>query len=209
MRLIVISQSKVFENEADIVTKFFEAGLETFHLRKPKLSTRELKKYIQKIPKQFHSRIVIHSHHSLAGKFKLKGIHLTKTHHKRNIKTKLVIKWLRLLNSNLIVSTSYTKLISVFEEDNRYSYVFLSPIFDSLTGKYQSGFTDHSLIKALEKTTHNVIARGGVDVTCLPKAKELGFSGIALYSGLWEKENPLQEFQRIIDRCYELGISIE
>ena len=143
MQIIVISSSKNFENEAEVVTKLFEAGLETFHLRKPKLSTRELKKYISHIPKQFHSRIVINSHHSLAGKFKLKGIHLTKTHHKRNVKTKLVIKWLRFLNPKLIVSTSYTKLISVFEKDDRYSYVGLSPIFDSLIGKYQSGFADH------------------------------------------------------------------
>ncbi|MEO6884054.1 MAG: thiamine phosphate synthase [Bacteroidia bacterium] len=209
MQLIVISSSTNFENEMEIVGKLFEAGLETFHLRKPKFSTRELKKYIQQISPNFHNRIVIHSHHSLAGKFKLKGIHLTKTHLNRNLKTSLVVKWLRFRNPKLTISTSYSKLISIFEEDKRFSYVFLSPVFDSLIGKYQSGFTEHSMKKAIEKTSHKVIARGGVDIHCLPKAKELGFAGIAIYSGLWNKKNPLTEFESIIKKCYELGIPIE
>ena len=38
MKLIVISSSKNIENEAKIVTKLFEAGLENFHLSKKKLS---------------------------------------------------------------------------------------------------------------------------------------------------------------------------
>lgn len=53
MKLIVISDAGVLENEAVIVTKLFEAGLESFHLRKHKISTRKTKAFISAIPAHF------------------------------------------------------------------------------------------------------------------------------------------------------------
>src|SRR6478735_786042 len=80
MRLIVITPSKDVPDEQTLVTKMFESGLKTLHLRKPKHSTAQMMDYIKEIPKHFHNRIVIHSHHKLALKFNLKGIHLSRTH---------------------------------------------------------------------------------------------------------------------------------
>jgi len=42
MKIIVISPSKTIANEAQVVTAFFENGLELFHLRKPFMSTKEM-----------------------------------------------------------------------------------------------------------------------------------------------------------------------
>lgn len=209
MKLIVISPSGKHENETEIVTKLFESGLDTFHLRKPKYSTRQLSDYIKKIPRQFHNRIVIHSHHNLARKFNLKGIHLTKTHRIRRLKTWLSIKLLKAKNPTATISVSHRRLLSLFEDEEVYSYVFLSPIFDSLTSKYQSGFTEHSLRSAIQKTHHKVIARGGVDHTVIERVQTIGFEGMALYSSLWKKSNPVEEFNKVIQRCLDLGIKIE
>ncbi len=86
MKVIVISPSKIIEEEIKNLTLIFEAGLESYHLRKPKFSTKQLQEYIEKIPKQFHNRIVIHSHHNLARKYDLQGVHYTKKHLEPNFR---------------------------------------------------------------------------------------------------------------------------
>lgn len=209
MKIIVISASEKRENEAQLITKLFENGLETLHLRKTKFSTRALSQLISEIPPQFHNRIITHTHHRLARKFNLKGVHIGKSHRKRKFKTWLTLKLVELKNPGFIKTRSFNKISSLFEEEVKYEYVFLSPIFDSLTSKYQSGFTEHSLRSALEKTKFNVIARGGIDITSIAKAKNLGFKGVALYSAIWKKQDPVAEFVRTLEKCKELGIKPE
>lgn len=206
MKIIVISSSETTDNEPEIVKQLFENGLDTFHLRKPKLSTKEMQQYISRIPKGFHSRIVIHSHHKLAGRFNLMGIHLTKTHKKRRLTTWLRLKLLKMKNPALIVTTSFRSISHLFEEEGEYDYIFLSPVFDSLTHKFQSGFSQHSLRSALSKTKHKVIARGGVSIASIEAVSELGFEGMALYSTIWKSKDPVKQYIEVRERCNELGV---
>ena len=210
MKVIIISPTKVKEAEIKNVTLLFEAGLGSYHLSKPKFSTRQLQEYIEKIPKQFHNRIVIHSHHNLARKYNLQGVHYTKKHLEPNFHNWWREKLLRINTSHFIKTTSHGKLASLYEEEEmKFDYVFLSPIFDTITGKYQSGFYEDSIVAAIQKTGKKIIARGGVDVTRVEKINELGFYGMALYSSLWDRENPVEEYLKVIHRCKELGISVE
>ncbi|MEO6904607.1 MAG: thiamine phosphate synthase [Bacteroidia bacterium] len=211
MKLIVISSSKIIEYETQIIIKLFEAGLNTFHLRKHNTSTRKTKELIKAIPEKYHNRIVIHTHHSLALRFNLKGIHLTQLHKKRKFKTWLIIKLIKLNDPNATISTSFANIGKLFELSPayKYDYVFLSPIFDSLTSKFQSGFTEKSLAVALAKTNLNVIARGGIDVGIIKKSNTIGFKGLAFYSTIWNKENPIEEFNAIIKKFNSLKLEIE
>ena len=211
MKIIIISSSSEIENEAQIVTKLFEAGLETFHLRKHKLSTKKTIEFIKQIPKQYHNRIVLHSHHIVARKFNLKGIHHTKTHRKKRVKTCIYTRLVQLKNSSTVLTTSFGNIGSMLNPDKNYNYdyAFLSPIFDSLTSKYQGGYTEHSLASALKKCDKKIIARGGTSIEHIAKVKELGFDGIAFYSSIWKKKNPIEEFNKIIERCKELNIPVE
>lgn len=211
MKLIVISNSSKIENEAKIITSLFEAGLDSFHLRKHKLTTKETKELLNEIPAHFHNRIVIHSHHKLARKFNLRGIHLTKSHLKKKYKTWLITKLIQLKNPGIIITTSFSNIGQLFETGHSqpYNYVFLSPIFDSLNSKFQGAFTEHSLKSAVHKTSFNIIARGGVDITAIEQANNIGFDGIAFYSAIWKKKDPLAEFNKIVEKFQELKIPIE
>jgi thiamine-phosphate pyrophosphorylase len=211
MKLIIISSSTTVENEVQLVTKLFEGGLETFHLRKHKFSTKNMKEFIAAIPEHFHNRIVIHSHHNLARKFNLKGIHLTKTHIKKKWRTWLILKMVRVKNPSIIITTSFSTIGQILsaEQDYDYSYVFLSPIFDNFNSKFQGGFTEHSLKSALQKASVKVVARGGIDFSIIDNARTIGFDGLAFYSSIWKKADPLAEFNKIIDRYQELAIPIE
>jgi thiamine-phosphate pyrophosphorylase len=211
MQLIVISSSSTLENEAQIITNLFEAGLETFHLRKHKLSTKKTKELLKDIPAHFHNRIIIHSHHKLAYKFNLKGIHLTKTHIKQKFKTWLTIKIIKLKNPEIKITTSFSNIGQILntEQKYHYSYVFLSPIFDSLNSKFQGGFTEHSLKSAIQKSQLKVVARGGVDINIIEKAKDINFDGMAFYSCIWKKKDALAEFNKLVEKFQELKIPIE
>lgn len=211
MKLIVISSSNEIENEAQIITSLFEAGLDHFHLRKHKLSTKKTKELLKAIPTHFHNRIIIHSHHNLARTFNLRGIHLTKSHIKKKYKTWLTIKLIQLKNPDIIITTSFSNIGQLFEKNHRYeyNYVFLSPIFDSLNSKFQGGFTEHSLKSAIQKSDFNIVARGGVDINAIEKSNEIGFAGLAFYSSIWKKKDPLASFNSIVEKFQELKISIE
>ena len=84
MLLLVQSSPKIVQGEAEIVKELFDNGLETFHLRKKNASTRQIEEYLNAIPRKYWSRIVIHSHYSLAIKYDLKGIHLNRRFKKQN-----------------------------------------------------------------------------------------------------------------------------
>jgi thiamine monophosphate synthase len=118
---------------------------------------------------------------------------------------------IQLKNPGIIITTSFNNIGQLFEKEQRYSYsyVFLSPIFDSLNSKFQGGFTEHSLRSAIQKTPFQVIARGGVDVNAIEKANAIGFGGLAFYSSIWKKPDPLAEFNKMVERFQELKIPIE
>ncbi len=206
MKLIIISTKGKLTDETKIVTRLFESGLETFHLRKVHFSTKALGNYIKEIPEVFHSRIVLHTHHNLAYKYNVKGIHLGKYHRKNKIRTWIKLRILYMKRPNMIVTTSFNKLQPLYENDSKYDYVFLAPIFDSLSGKYQSGYTEHALREAQKKTMYKVIARGGICMDVIPKVSELGFEGLAFYTDIWNKKDPVNEFIKILDEMKRLGI---
>src|SRR5687768_11001782 len=82
MKLIVITSDEDVPNEHEKLVELFEAGMKNLHIRKPKYSLSKMSKYINRIPKEYHGKIIIHSHHILALRFKLKGIHFTENHRK-------------------------------------------------------------------------------------------------------------------------------
>jgi len=210
VKLIVISSSSTnIENEPQLITRLFEAGLPSFHLRKNKMSTKKMKEYIKQIPKHFHDRIIIHSHHNLMFSFNLRGIHLTSKHKRSKLKTLLTIRLIQLKKPSLEVTTSFKTLGELYETKHQYDYdyVFLSPVFENDTSKFQSGFSEYGLKLAIEKTNWDVIARGGINIESIEKANNIGFRGVAFYSFLWSSEDPISSFQKIIDRFNELNIT--
>src|SRR5690349_18729349 len=141
-----MSSSSTIENEPQLVTRLFEAGLLSFHLTKSKISTRKMKEFIKQIPEHFHDRIVIHSHHNLMFNFNLKGIHLTSKHKSKKWRTLITIRLIQLKKPSLQITTSFKTLGELYEKKHeyKYDYVFLSPVFDNNTSKFQSGFSEYS-----------------------------------------------------------------
>jgi thiamine-phosphate pyrophosphorylase len=134
MKLIVISSSEELDGEIKMIHELFEAGLQNFHLRKPKLSTNALRRYLDRINPKYYNRIVIHSHHELSVSYKLRGIHLTEHHRGKNYwQSWLRLKYIKLRRSDIQVTAGLHTIGSLSRENPGYAYVFLSPVFNSIS----------------------------------------------------------------------------
>ncbi|MBL7930429.1 MAG: thiamine phosphate synthase [Bacteroidia bacterium] len=210
MKLIVITPSKDVDDETTLVTKMFESGLSTLHLRKPKHSTNQMAAYIREIPAHFHNRIIIHSHHDLAYKFDLKGIHLSKIHLSKKWKYWFVRLRLKMRFGKTSKSRSYSRLQQVYNtEEHDYNYYFLGTMFNNMTGELYSGFYEDGVIAANKNSKKNLIARGGTRPDTIQMAKKLGFYGIAFNSYLWDAESPYDNFLKILAEFKKINLEFE
>jgi thiamine-phosphate pyrophosphorylase len=210
MKLIVITGSKTLSDEPSLVTKMFEDGLMTLHLRKPKLTTQEMRDYIDEIPEYFHNRIIIHSHHILAAKYNLKGIHFTSTHLNKKWKYFFTRMRLRIKFGKLYKTRSYKRLSNIHnKEEHDFDYFLMGTVFNNLTGELYGGFYEEALVAALKHTDKKIVARGGTTDKMIEKAKNFGFNGIAFSSFVWDAESPCAQFLNIIRKFNELNIKIE
>ncbi len=176
MQIIVISHPEFLPDEAQLITALFEAGLQRFHLRKPDATEEEVEALLLKIPQQYYPHIVVHNHHALALRYPLRGVHLNARHPQ--------------------VPKGYQGGVSCschsLEEAARWKptmdYVFLSPIFDSISKEgYHSAYTDDSLTQAAAKgiIDQKVIALGGITPQRIPYLHSKGFGGAAVLGTIW------------------------
>lgn len=209
MKLIVISSSKNKSDDAKIMTEMFECGLNHYHIRKPSMSTQDMREMIEAVPDHFHSRIVIHSHHKLAGKFGLGGIHLTNVHRRRRFSTWFRLRLLQMKNDLLTVSTTFHKLGHVYNNKSAFDYVFLGTIFDRVSNNFHAGYNEHSVRAVTAKSSIPLIARGGTNADQIEHCRELGFAGVAFGGAVWDSPSPVKAWSDILDRCRAQSISIE
>ena len=185
MKLIVITTPTYFVEEDKIITALFDEGLDTLHLRKPDTAPVYAERLLTLIPEKYHKHIVVHDHFYLKNEYKLKGIHLSQ----RN----------PLIPDNYTghVSASCHTLDEVSAVKKICDYVFLSPIFDSISKKgYSSAFTPETIREAASRgiIDKKVIALGGVDEDNILRVKDFGFGGAAVLGGLWNKFNPASDY---------------
>ncbi len=179
MKLIVITTPDFFEGEAEAITSLFNAGLEVLHLRKPGASSEELKHLLHQLPSKYMEYIVTHDHFELVSSWGLKGVHLNG----RNPQAP----------HGYIghISCSCHSLEEVVQRKPVCNYVFLSPVYDSISKQgYASTYTHESLQEAQQSEIidSKVMALGGISLEHLPEVKTLGFGGAAVLGDVWKRK---------------------
>ncbi|MBR5551318.1 MAG: thiamine phosphate synthase [Muribaculaceae bacterium] len=182
MKIIAITPPHAVENEVVIIRQLLENSVDIVHLRKHQSEFYEidviayLREILSALTFEECCKIIIHDFPQLYYEFTLKGIHVNK-----NV-TSLPKEY-----------TGYkTRSCHSFEEiikyKNEYDYLFLSPIFDSISKPdYKSPYTHGMLQKAsLEGIIDKkVIALGGVTFDKIPYIQSLNFGGIAMIGELF------------------------
>lgn len=184
----------------------FKSGLTTLHVRKPKFSTKELEEYILAIPENYRDRLILHSHHELTSIHDLKGIHFGRSHRKKGLKGTWSKFKYSLLKGRKVYTKSCHSIGSMSKENGFYDYVFLSPVFDSISkDNYKSHFSATEIVAGLKNTKQKVYALGGVELSNVETTYRMGFDGVALLGSIWEvEESPVVAFQQIRERIKQL-----
>lgn len=206
--IILITKPELVEGETRFCNKLLAHGLQRLHLRKPALSKEQLASWIEEIEPCFHNRIVVHDHHRLAVRYGLGGIHL-------NSRNPEMPVWFDRKKFSLSCSCHSISEVEACQKD--FDYVFLSPIFDSISKPgYKSAFPKEELTKARKLLSKNVYALGGVNFENLQAVQELGFHGAAMLGGfctdiIFDLGGVLLDLnmQGIGEACKRLGINPE
>lgn len=197
MKIILITPPNFFIEEDKILTSLFEEGLDILHLRKPQTAPMYSERLLSLIPEQYHKQIVTHDHFYLKEEFNLLGIHLN--HRNPNIP----------LNYQGHVSCSCHSLEEVKQNKPHFNYVFMSPIFDSISKKnYLSNFSEKELKQASKEgiIDKKVIALGGISAENIQTIKKYGFGGVAVLGDIWDRfdEHTTIHYEEILLRFKQL-----
>lgn len=197
MRLIVISPPTAVANETDLASEMLAAGLARLHVRKPTFSRQEMADYVARIPAHHHAQLVLHSHHALVSELNLGGIHLTAAARKG-------LTGRPKLRAGQTLSTSFHTLAEVQQHRRKYDYVFLSPVFASISKhNYPAAFELSTLTEALRKLLlrtgyrPDVLALGGIESRNLATVRQAGFAGAAVLGAVWQSPDPVAAFRAL------------
>lgn len=183
---IAITSPQPAAGEAARITEWLRDGhADRVHLRYPGIGRDAMQGLLEAIPSDLHSRLSLHDATEVAALYPTVGVHI-------NSRNSEVASALDLRGR--VVSRSCHSLAEVNDSDDGYAYVFLSPVFDSLSKEgYKSAFdlNDSALRETL--AAHAVVALGGVEPTKFETLKAAGFCGAAML-GYFSKPKPMLQF---------------
>ena len=177
MLIIAITQPYAIDQEDAIIRHLLANGIDIVHLRKPDADIDYCRDLLRRLTNSERMRIVVHDYHALYDEFALRGIHLNRT----------------LSSYPLHYHGTSSRSCHSFEEVVIYKdecdYLFLSPIFDSISKRgYRSKFNHDDLLKASNSgiIDDKVIALGGVTPDKIDYLKSLNFGGVAMMGALYD-----------------------
>jgi thiamine-phosphate pyrophosphorylase len=189
--LIVVSDAVMLENEAALINALFEEGLEIFHLRKPGAAVSEWQQLVEKINPEHWNKIALHAHHQLASILGMNRLHYTEALRKSSTREERET----LKENGCHLSTSIHQLEDVDMVSGSFDYVFLGPVFNSIS---KQGYTSTiSEDRKLPVTNTKLIAIGGIKENNMLDALQMGFKGVALLGTIWQSHDPIKSFQEI------------
>lgn len=177
MRIIVITSPDFIAGEVTLINQLLNAGIYRIHIRKPQASADEVRILIEGIESKWHTRLSLHDHHHLAIEYGC-GIHL-------NARNPIPPEDAK---KDTLFSASCHSIEEVGKRKTQCDYVFMSPIFDSISKHgYSAAYSQDELNKASAKgiIDKKVIALGGVTPNHIPYLERMGFGGAAFLGHVW------------------------
>lgn len=207
MKITLISPQADIQKEQELINALFEKGLDYLHLRKPGHTKEELENYLKQIKPAYYRKISIHSHYNLLEKYNLGGMHLPEKVRKE-IDLKEIFKVAK--KRGLNVSTSIHS-ISEIKEMNEFSYIFLSPVFDSISKPAYTSAISLPAFSSYKETTPaktKVMALGGIEKNNLDKIMDAGFDGFAMLGYLWKGFEQNKNIEECVDKFLEIKLKV-
>ena len=190
MKWIVVTQPYEVSREAQLIERLLDMGVDYLHLRRPQMGVEGYESLLQSIPSSLHPRLTLHDHFELSERYEVGGLHLNSR--QDSIPDTFCGR----------VSRSCHLLQEVEEWKSHVDYLFLSPIFDSISkSDYRAAFTHEelSVASACGLIDDKVVALGGVKLDNIPYLRQLGFGGVALLGDVWQRIDNVEYLKKIKD----------
>ena len=100
------------------------------------------------------------------------------------------------------MSTSFHDLAKLQSYANKYDYVMLSPVFNSISSNGGQAAYAHGSLKKVIKDMgdEKIVALGGLNAANIDDARSLGFSGVALLGALWHSNRkPIDVYNEAVN----------
>lgn len=189
MKVILITPEEPRKNEAEIISEALEVGLYRCHLRRPHWSVEETRAFLDSFSPEPLAKIVLHDHHQLAKVYPVAGIHFNQRHPftQRPI--------------GLSASISCHSLEEVEQYHDQMDYLFLSPIFNSISKPDYPAQFSLEQFRTSTIIDERVIALGGISLERLPQLHGIPFGGVALLGDFWSclpSANPIDHLRNYL-----------
>lgn len=172
---IAITPEYISDAEPEYVRLLADEGWDMIHLRHPAASLNEMRRLIEAIPQKYHCKLKLHGHFELTNHFNLGGVHLNKRC------PSPPANWIG------GISCSFHSINEIENCVERYDYVTLSPVFDSISKKGYKGSIDLENFAEIKKSLNvKVIALGGVDPERIGLLRRYGFDGYAALGAIFD-----------------------
>ena len=192
---ILITLPRILKNEAETLAALCGAGVSVIHIRKPEASEpeiEELLKTLQALGADM-SRLTIHYNEPLARKYGLGGVHLR------------IEELLAGAGEGLRRSCSAHGWTEAERAATDADYVFLSPLFDSISKPgYRSAIDPAEAAERLRRRKGRIVALGGIRPANIARVRRIGFDGAAVLGAAWSADEKAVNTERTLKNYHIL-----
>lgn len=190
-------------DEAYAIIRFLTSGaIDLFHIRKTGENPDYTSALLEAVPQELRGRLVLHSHYFLWNEFKPGGIHFKETLpteiYRKAIADREIVSAgahsLKELEEKSELIDKETKQLLSGRDSEPLRYVFLSPIYDSISKKgYRSRFSldNPGLLHSISQC--QTIALGGIKPAFFSELYDAKFAGAALLGYLWSPKTSIED----------------
>ena len=193
---ILITLPRILKNEAETLAALCGAGVSVIHIRKPEASEpeiEELLKTLQALGADM-SRLTIHYNEPLARKYGLGGVHLR------------IEELLAGAGEGLRRSCSAHGWTEAERAATDADYVFLSPLFDSISKPgYRSAIDPAEAAERLRRRKGRIVALGGIRPANIARVRRIGFDGAAVLGAAWSAYEKAVNTERTLKNYHILN----
>lgn len=171
MKWVCITEADFYAEEAkDICRLCADEHVFRVHIRKPNAIKEEFYHLLNQLSTSCFEKISVHDYFEAVDDFPITGIHINSRHPVKNPHFKG------------LVSRSCHTLEEVRLYKNDVDYLFLSPVFDSISKQgYRAAFSMETLEQARGIIDEKVFALGGVTLDKITILEQLHFGGFAIF----------------------------
>lgn len=181
MKTIIITAEKPLKNEFKYIEAILDEGIDNIQIRKPLSIDNSIRLILDNIKEEYHSRIILNGRFSLIDTYKnIGGIHA-------NSRNNIIPE-----NFKGIKGYSCHTIKEVESKKEIFDYMFLSPIYDSISKEgYKANFSFAELKDATKEgiISEKVYALGGITPDKIPQIKDLGFGGVVFMGYIWNSSD--------------------